>query len=71
MGCKRGGNNKKKNAFESNNFLEGIYSMKVKCHFKLRYVSTGSDWKVRIKCVLHIIDGGNLSRARGGGGGGG
>ncbi|XP_058783597.1 uncharacterized protein LOC131658306 [Vicia villosa] len=47
MGCERGRNYKRKN--ES----EGSYSMKGKYPFMLRYVPSGSGWKVTVKCEFH------------------
>lgn len=46
-------NYKRNNASESNKFSKGIYSMKVKCSFRLRYVSSGSGWKVIVRCGLN------------------
>ncbi|XP_050875265.1 uncharacterized protein LOC127078894 [Lathyrus oleraceus] len=53
MDCERGGNYKRKNASENNNSSKDIYSMKVKCPFRLRYVANDSGWKVMIRCGLH------------------
>lgn len=40
MDCERGENYKRNNTSEINISLEDIYSMKVKCSFRLRYVSS-------------------------------
>lgn len=53
MGCERAGNYKSKNASESNNSSEGIYNMKVKCPFRLRYVPSGNGWKWMVRYGLH------------------
>ncbi|XP_058783489.1 uncharacterized protein LOC131658179 [Vicia villosa] len=47
MYCERGGKHKNKNV------IEGNYTMKVKCSFKLRYVPSESNQKVTIKCGFH------------------
>ncbi|XP_058774347.1 uncharacterized protein LOC131648622 [Vicia villosa] len=46
MGCERGGNYKRRYASEITNSSDGIYSMKVKCQFRLRYIPSGPSWKV-------------------------
>ncbi|XP_058772442.1 uncharacterized protein LOC131646426 [Vicia villosa] len=58
MGCERGGNYKRINAFETTNSSDGIYSMKVKCAFRLRSIPSGINWKVIVKYRTHnhIVD---------------
>ncbi|XP_050919598.1 uncharacterized protein LOC127137155 [Lathyrus oleraceus] len=47
MDCERGENYKKKNV------IAGSYTIKVKCPFMLRSVSSGSGWKVTVRCEFH------------------
>ncbi|XP_050897839.1 uncharacterized protein LOC127104715 [Lathyrus oleraceus] len=47
MSCERGGNYKKKDVVVES------YTMKVKCPFMLRFVSSGSGWKVTVRCGFH------------------
>ncbi|XP_050909420.1 protein FAR1-RELATED SEQUENCE 5-like [Lathyrus oleraceus] len=53
MDCERRGNYKRENASKSSKSSEGIYSMKVKCPFRMRSASSGSGWKVMVRCELH------------------
>lgn len=47
MDCERRGNYKKKDV------IAGSYTMKVKCRFMLRFVPSGSGWKITVRCGFH------------------
>ncbi|XP_050890431.1 uncharacterized protein LOC127095843 [Lathyrus oleraceus] len=47
MNSERGGNYKKKDV------IAGSYTIKVKCPFMLRSVSSGRGWKVTVMCEFH------------------
>ncbi|XP_058762437.1 uncharacterized protein LOC131635808 [Vicia villosa] len=51
MDCDRGGNYKKKNEVATP--FDGNYTMRLRCPFRLRFVSSGIGWKVVVKCGMH------------------
>ncbi|XP_058775518.1 uncharacterized protein LOC131649777 [Vicia villosa] len=53
MGCKRGGNYKRRSASETTNSYDDIYSLKVKCLFRLRSIPSGLSWKVMVRGGMH------------------
>ncbi|XP_050920574.1 uncharacterized protein LOC127138225 [Lathyrus oleraceus] len=53
MGCKRGVNYKRNNTSKSSKSSKGIYSMKVKCPFRLRSTLSGSGWKMMVMYGFH------------------
>src|SRR4051812_12973102 len=46
-------NYKRRNASETTNSSDDIYSMKVKCSFRLRSIPSGPSWKVVVRCRMH------------------